>query len=259
MTLRQLPVRSPLTAGALARAAVPPIFGRPGRYGLPVSLPGLQMGETVYHAPSPPAGTSDVSLGVLLATAALLNPEAETRRKNAGRLLMMVEESPDSRAIRGPEAGPPGWLRLPLLADDRPVGRLEQREAGTTGVMSSYPRPLYRLPPLREGLDAEEAGPLYGAGRLARSLYTPPTHGLLRPRDLRAIRRLLDGGSESGGGAGPDRHRDRESETGTPADTRALAVLSAASLAAYLAFSAAPRAFLERASTVLATLLGLVG
>lgn len=246
------------SAAALGRAAAQWIFGRPALYGLPASLPGLRLGDTVYHAPSPPAGASDASLGILLATRALLEAEAAARRGNARELLAAVERTDGARTVRGPEAGTPGWLRLPLLADDPLADRLDTREAAALGVMPSYPRPLYRLPPLREGLEAEEADPLEGAELLTRSLFTVPTHGLLRPGDLRAIRRLLDGGTE-GRGAELGRQDDSEAERGAPADLRVLAVLSAASLAVYLAFSAAPRAFLERASAVLATLLELMG
>lgn len=259
MTLRQLSVRPLLTAGVLARTSVQSIFGRLSVYGLPASLLRLRLGETIYHGPSPPAGVSDASLGAFVTAGRLLKGEAETSRANARRLLAAVEGTAGAPQVQGPEAGTPGWLRLPLLAADWLVGRLETREAAAFRVTPSCPRPLYRLPHLQEGLETKEAGPLGGAGRLPRSPYTLPIQDLLHRRDLRAIRRVLDGGSESDVGAGAGRHRDREPETGTPAHALSLAVLSAVSLAAYLAFSAAPRAFLKRASAVLATLLGLMG
>lgn len=266
------PLRPASSSVALARAVVQWVFGRPALYGVPASLPGLRLGETVYHPPSPPGGASTASLGILLGTARLLDAEADARRENARLLLAKAEATPGARPIREPEGATPGWLRLPLLADDALADRLDTGEAEALGAMPSYPRPLYRLPPLREGLEGEEAGPLEGAERLARSLYTLPTHGLLRPGDLRAIGGLLDGGS-GGVGTGPDGEADRKggprsgagadasgrAGAGVPRDVLALAVLSAASLAAYLGFSTAPRAFLERASALVETILDLVG
>lgn len=177
----------------LGRAAAQWVFGRPGLYSLPAAMPWLGLGETVYRPPTPPRAASAFTLGALVATHRLLEQELERRRAHATRLREAVEGAPEIEAIRGPAGGFSGELRLPLLADGEARRRLGSREAVRLGVMPGYPSPLHRLPEVRESLDPAVGPGLEGSERLARSLFTAPTHGLLPRRDLEDLADLLQG------------------------------------------------------------------
>lgn len=177
----------------MAAAAAQWALGRPALYGLPAALPFLELGETVYRPPRPPAGAPPACLAVLERSWEPSLREAEGRRRRARRLLEAVRAAGDLEAIEVPPEGRPGWLRLPVLARSAAAReRLSGRAARGLGVMPGYPRPLHRLEACRAALaggripaDAD----LPGAVTLARSLYTLPVHG----RTSRIDRERLEG------------------------------------------------------------------
>lgn len=240
------------SARTLIRAVSQWIFARPRLYGLPASLPGLRLGETVYHPPSPPAGASTFSLGALPVTERLLEEETGARQRNARRLLELMGEADGIRAVRVPDEGTAGYLRLPVLAEAGAAERLEEKEAEALGVRGSYPRPLYRVTQIQDSFGREAHSPLAGSERLADSLYTLPTHGLLGEAEVRAMGQVLTGrrNAARGEGAGTARR--------APAALRFFALASAVSLVAYLGLSQGVRAFLERASEFLGTVIEFV-
>lgn len=258
---------APAASGpCLLRAAAQWLFGRPALYGLPAAVPWLGLGETVYRPPTPPRAASSFSLGALVATHRLQEDELTARRANAARLRPVVEEAPGLRAVTGPAAGVSGDLRLPILAEDGTLGRLGSPRAARLGVMHGYPRPLHELPEVAEGLDPGAAmGGLDGSEHLARALYTVPTHGLLAPRELRALEALLRAGAGKGAGRRAD-GRAVPTGDGSGAEPGAghggsavpFAALSVLSFVSYLVFSQAVRAFGENAVMVLRRMLELL-
>ena len=161
-------------------------LARPAVYGLPLSLPLLGLGETVYRLPHRPAPADPFALGVLSRTLSLADAETERRRANAGRLLGTIGGSRDLRAISAPVGTEPGWLRLPVLGVGDSRTRAEVAAAKWLGIWAGYPRSLADLAGFGERR-VNAAAEFPGARELAERLVTLPTHGRLAPRDSAAL------------------------------------------------------------------------
>jgi perosamine synthetase len=167
------------------------LLARPSIYGLPLSIPSLRLGETIYRAPSPPAGPSSFAAGVLTRTMRLVLAEAERRRSNARWLLERIPAGGAVSAPRPPAGTEPGFLRLPVLADASVMARFRTDSARALGVWPGYPKPLADL----DGFGSRRQDPAEdtpGARTLAQQLFTLPTHSLLDPASLAGLGRLLD-------------------------------------------------------------------
>lgn len=171
--------------GMLVRGGAQWLLGRPALYGLPARIPALGLGETRYHPPQRVQRMSQLSQGVLLATRAAADREAEGRGRRAAALLEALNEAGERRTV-DPVAVPPdthpGYLRLPVL--DR--GAADRGSGVALGVLPSYPRALDTLEPLKPLLRAVDALP--GSTRLARELLTLPTHSRASTRDQARLR-----------------------------------------------------------------------
>lgn len=165
-------------------------LGRPELYAVPASIPGLRLGETIYHAPGPQRQMSRAAGRVLTQTLKLLEGEAAIRRSHAERLRAVASES-GLQVIRPASDGMPGWLRLPVLL---PAGHRKHRDSDAAlGVLPAYPIPLTELTAWGPALQAPTRLP--GAARLAYDLWTLPTHGKLAEGDLRALEAWLRRGA----------------------------------------------------------------
>ena len=180
------PARSGLTD--LAPLAAQWLLGRPSLYGVPSSLPFLQLGETVYHAPGAVRLMSEVAVSTLTRTLPLGEREARVRLTNAARLL--ARGGRDLAPVAVPPGGKPGYLRLPFLATPRIRERAGSSAARALGIMPGYPRALCDLSGFAERVvNGGDAFP--GARALAGQLITLPTHSLLRDADLQRIETWL--------------------------------------------------------------------
>ncbi len=173
--------------GRMLALAAQWVFGRPSLYGIPASVPWLRLGETVYHPPHPPSGIPAACCAVLDGTwdAALAAVPGRARQADVWR-----------RSLPGPWSLPivcdgaePGWLRAPVSLPRR--GDWLTPAAVACGAAMSYPIPLREL----GGFGARARVPAgadagVGAGALARSLATLPTHAGVEAGD---IARLLTG------------------------------------------------------------------
>ncbi|MCH7491404.1 MAG: DegT/DnrJ/EryC1/StrS aminotransferase family protein [Gemmatimonadetes bacterium] len=176
--------------GELAAIAAQWLLGRPALYGLPVGLPFLRLGETVYRPPSVPAVLSPVAARVLAATWPLSSEEAQARRRNAARLQQNLPLDAAWRVPIPPAGAEPGFLRFPVVVTSTPLERLLTPQVRRLGVMPGYPRSLADLRGFRHR-NVNPTGTLVGARTLAASLLTLPTHGLMSERDLGAIEEWL--------------------------------------------------------------------
>jgi dTDP-4-amino-4,6-dideoxygalactose transaminase len=165
------------------------MLGRPALYALPAAVPGLALGETVYHPPTPPRALPRTAAALLRRTRAAAERAAGARRVNARLLVDALRGAPGIRPIRPAEGAEPGYLRLPLLLD-HPL----PPEAARLGIARGYPLPLSALPALKPRL-ADPARRFPGAEALAARLVTLPTHSLLTAADLRAIAALVRAGA----------------------------------------------------------------
>ena len=170
-------------ARALVVSAAQWLLGRPSIYWLPSHLPGLRLGEMVYHSAPEPAGIGTAS--AVLARAALAHiAEDVTVRRNHVRALSGSLRDPALTVapIKGAE---PGYLRFPVLMPRAavPDPRL--------GILVPYPRSLLEQRELAPLL-MEGQLPTLGAERLSRDLVTLPTHYRVTEGDLAGLRRWLD-------------------------------------------------------------------
>lgn len=160
-------------------------IGRPGVYGLPAHIPMLRLGETVYHPPVSPKEMSRTAAAIAVRHRVLAEGAVAGRRIVAARWHDLLRDVSGVESIRVPEAGEPGYLRLPVMSD-----RPELAGAVQAGVARSYPVPLPRLPQAAALLAAEQPA-FPGAELLARSLLTLPTHAQVTNEDLAAVAALL--------------------------------------------------------------------
>jgi dTDP-4-amino-4,6-dideoxygalactose transaminase len=176
---------APGAAGTVARLGAQWALGRPALYGLPRAIPGLALGETVFHSPTSVRLLGEAAARALLDLEAAASREAETRRRmGAG---YMKELAPSSRLIHPDAGADPGYLRFPY----RVSGGMSalSAEAEGAGLAASYPQLLQDLPVLQGALSGRSRFP--GADELVRDLITLPTHSLLTKSDRLRIARIV--------------------------------------------------------------------
>lgn len=158
----------------------------PMLYGIPRSLPFLQLGRTVYHEPERPARMTRTAAALLVRSGAAAAVEGGRRRQNAAWYAAALASL---SSVCVPHASPhaePGYLRFPvLLADDAQV-LASAPEAVRLGIAPGYPTALTSLAQLRTHLTPAQPA-CRGADDLARRLVTLPTHSLLTERDRRKV------------------------------------------------------------------------
>jgi dTDP-4-amino-4,6-dideoxygalactose transaminase len=165
-------------------------LARPAVYTVPLSLPFLRLGETVYHAPARPGRMGRFGMGVLARTQVLAAAEATVRRMHAARLLTAATSVPGVRVYPPRRGAQPGYLRFPLLLPPHAVAAGRTSEARRLGIWPSYPQSLADLPRFGERrLNREDDFP--GARTLAERLVTLPVHSQLRPDDVAALEQWI--------------------------------------------------------------------
>lgn len=167
--------------GELFAAGAQWVLGRPALYGIPMSIPSLQLGEMVYH-PAHEPGPLAASAAAMVRTA-LREADAAAARRRA-RADVVTRDLPSTIGrITSIARGTSGMLRLPVcITPDVPATRL--------GIVPGYPRTLAEQPEMRPLLASGE-GEHPGAMTLRRLLHTVPVHDFITPRDLHAIRMWL--------------------------------------------------------------------
>lgn len=169
----------------LAATAVQWLLGRPAVYGLPASLPGLRLGEMVYHPAHAPAAMSDAATAMVVRSLARDPREVRVRRTRAARLRAVLEDQPGLTGVDPLPGAKPGYLRFVVRASGA-----RRPPAPRLGILPGYPMTLDEHPPLRPLLlPGEEAGP--GARALRDSVLTLPTHSLVTEADLARLVRWL--------------------------------------------------------------------
>lgn len=169
----------------LTRAAAQWLLGRPMLYGLPAAIPGLRLGEMVYHPASEPSTISRAATALVRCAMRLDQDEVACRRRHAAVLADAARRSTDVTPVRAIDGAEPGYLRFAVLAAG-------MRMAATSlGISRGYPRALYEQAELRPQLIDDEREPL-GGRRLREALFTLPVHSFLTTRDLGRLCRWLE-------------------------------------------------------------------
>lgn len=153
------------------------LLGRPSVYGIPSALPGLHLGETVYHDAPEPRAMSRAAVAMLSRTLPMMKDAVAIRRRNGRTLHTATEQSKNLRRFTPVEGGDPGYLRFPAIL------RGNLRIASELGVARGYPRALVLEPQIQPILQ-KSGEPLNGAHDLARRLVTLPTHHMVTGSDL---------------------------------------------------------------------------
>jgi dTDP-4-amino-4,6-dideoxygalactose transaminase len=166
--------------GDLLGTAASWMLGRPTVYSIPASIPGLHLGETVYHEAHEPATISQAAVQILSTTFPKIDTYVAIRRRNAAVLAAAAAESARLYACTPIQNGEPGYLRFPIVTS-KPIDPAPQQ-----GIVRGYPRPLFDQPELQPYLVAS-TDTFAGARTLAQGLLTLPTHHLLTDRDLKQL------------------------------------------------------------------------
>jgi hypothetical protein len=151
------------------------VLSHPSLYRLPSSIPGLRLGEMVYHAPHPPRGMSAASAGVLRWTLGLEEREVIERGARAAEVLSHMHDAANVTPVRPIAGAEPGFLRLAFLdSNGKKVSHTD------LGALRAYPVTLDEHPQLRALLlPGERAGK--GSQLLRDRLFTVPTHSHVDP------------------------------------------------------------------------------
>lgn len=170
---------------SLLKTAIQWAMGRPSLYALSAAIPWLHLGEMVYHPAKEPAAMQAVSDSLLVSALKMERADLEARQRIAGMLADAAQNARDLRTIRPIAGALPGYLRFPIR--DLTGRRILRRDLGVT---RPYPIPVAEQVEMQPALVSGEPA-LLGASDLARSLRTLPTHKLVTPSDVSAIRTWL--------------------------------------------------------------------
>jgi dTDP-4-amino-4,6-dideoxygalactose transaminase len=155
-------------------------FGRPAGYGLAASIPGLHLGETIYHPAGEPGPLSRAAAALVRRGLPHTDAERLARASVAESLTAQLGRVPSFHVVQPIPGSAPGYLRLAALDE---AGR---RPAPLLGVVRSYPRPLGEEPELAPIVHRNEPDAT-GARDICRKLFTLPVHEYVGPDDQRAI------------------------------------------------------------------------
>jgi perosamine synthetase len=172
-----------------AASAVMWAFSSPWRYGIPASLPWLDLGATKYHPPRPVRRMTRASAAVLQASREDATREAMQRRVNAEQLLRAARDLKHIRIIEPPLLALPGYLRLPVRISGSARPLLATGWARRLGISPPYPTSLGWVDALRPRL--RSGGHWPGAETLVRELALLPTHSRVTRRERVVIVDLL--------------------------------------------------------------------
>lgn len=167
-------------------------LARPGIYGVPVAIPALRLGETVYRPPEEEESIGRAAAAAVIQTLSVSEKEAATRRANAKTLLEPITENPRLSAVTIHREATPGYLRLPLRLSRGMTSFASESRALAHGIAPSYPLILPDLPQLARHRDGPQRPRAWaGARTLVNQLVTLPTHSRLRREDLADISAML--------------------------------------------------------------------
>lgn len=165
-------------------------FGRPSLYGLPIRVPALRLGQTVY-LPAPELQRMDPSAARVLARVwDLSTEEVGIRGANAERWRGLLHQVRDVAIYEAPPDSAAGWLRYPIMVANGLVSSFRNSRMSQHGVSAGYPSLLCDLP-LRAGRRLISTDTFSGALLLSQNLFALPVHRRVRGGDVREIMRCV--------------------------------------------------------------------
>jgi perosamine synthetase len=186
-----LRTRSELRAGSrgvmdVGKLAAQRVFSNPNLYRLPASIPGLRLGEMVYHSPRIPVGMSAASSAILRRSLEAQSRETSRRRQRAREWVSRLRDAPHISLIRPVHGGEGGFLRFALTDKSRAL-----KPCTSLGALRGYPMTLDQHPQLASLLHrGERAGK--GSEFLRDRLFTLPTHSRVDSQDITRLHDWLE-------------------------------------------------------------------
>ncbi len=175
-------------AAVFVKLALYSMFIRPRLYWIPASLPFLGLGETIYEEDfdiSRLSSVQTVAGSVIFESILYFHT---VRAENAQELANSIK-SLDKFEIPGWNGTKcPPYLRLPVLAPDRPTRDRAIESLRNDGIVATrmYPTTLREIPGIEPHLaSADKEFP--GAQQLVDRLFTLPTHPYLTDQDFDKI------------------------------------------------------------------------
>lgn len=150
-------------------------------YALPAAIPGLKLGEMVFHPPHQPRAMSAASAAILRWTLTLEPNEVSGRCARAQDLLSRVRGIAEVIAVRPIAGGESGFLRFALI--DKSGNRVPRPDLG---AIRGYPMTLDQHPQLRPLLHVGESAEK-GSRLLRDALFTVPTHSHVGESDMARV------------------------------------------------------------------------
>lgn len=189
------PARRGVGVKALGTSVVSWMVGRPQTYLLPLSVPGLGLGETTYKSPRAVTGMSALVAAIALRHAGASANAVKDRRRWAARWDELADDgSWASSGLMPCEPArrlPCGYLRYPVVTGSPELRIRLLEQAGRFGVAPGYPTTLAELAVARDRM-VHARGGLSGSEALASRLITLPTHPRLSGTDASGVRGVLD-------------------------------------------------------------------
>ena len=163
----------------------------PALYRIPVSMPWLQIGASLYEPDYSRADFSAFQAGLALFSLEQLEAITAARTQRAVVYQQHLQGQSAMRPILAQAKAVPAYLRFPLVpGSDAPQRWLRKAEHRSLGISAGFPLALHEIQALAPHLDTS-GGPYPGALFLARNLVTLPTHDHVRPEDIQAVVRHL--------------------------------------------------------------------
>lgn len=176
--------------GELLRGIAQYTLGRPSVYGVPLLVPGLRLGETVFHEPWAPRAMSRAAAAMAAYSLQSVEKSSSGRRSVAQRLLTALAPTTHLGTRIAREARE-GFLRLPILAPSNAMRELLVTRGARHGIARGYPITLRALPELQAHL-VGDALPISGAQELSARLVTLPTHEFVTDDDVAMLVRCVE-------------------------------------------------------------------
>ena len=179
----------------LAKACFLQIFSNPALFWIPLSIPALRLGETIYDPDFKMRRMSGFQCGLARGWMETLPEHVQSRRQNTIHWESFFE-SRKNPTLQPYKARGAGLIRFPLRITDA-----DQREAilkashwQGLGIMPGYPDTVAGIGELEilEIEEDKESRPLPSACSMARELITLPTHSFTTVDDQERIGLLLD-------------------------------------------------------------------
>jgi len=173
--------------GLIMKALGMMLFTHPLLFWVPLTLPFLKLGQTLFEPDFPMLRMSPFQAGLTVNWCEKLEQMRDSRRRNVSRWIAVLQanEKPGSCFRVGPSMG---LLRFPIRVHDNERRRslLKEGALNGLGIMTVYPDSINHLP----GLSIRgKTFPV--AESVARQLVTLPTHNYVTQNDVTAIGRLL--------------------------------------------------------------------